>query len=177
MIFTVKQGLGLSLAFTWSTTVLLWGFSTTYYFFMSKLCDKYGITVLLPSLQQMVMWAVPSLKLLGKDIDSCAQCCFAVSPPLQDRNKFSGNNLLCCLSGKAVFHPFPHTAPAWQGTGTISQAFISHCGELHHTVRHKQNCVQLSPRYSETTRLVHLGNWPQVCSLASKRHRLCSQGL
>lgn len=30
-IFTVKQGVGLSLAFTWSTTVLLlWGFSTAY---------------------------------------------------------------------------------------------------------------------------------------------------
>lgn len=53
-------------------------------FLMNKLHDKYGITVLLPSLQQVVMWAVLSLKLLGKVIDSCAQCCFAVSPPLQD---------------------------------------------------------------------------------------------
>lgn len=145
MIFTVKQGLGLSLAFTWSTTVLLWGFSTTYYFFMSKLCDKYGITVLLPSLQQMVMWAVPSLKLLGKDIDSSAQCCFAVSPPLQDRNKFSENNLLCCLSGKAVVSPVsPHCSCMAGYRHHLSGIHLSLWGAASHSEAQTELCAALS---------------------------------
>lgn len=79
----VKQSLGLSLAFTWSTSTLFqWGFSTVYWFFMKKLYDKYGITVVLFSPQQMVKWAVLSLKLPENDRDSCALFCFAVSPPL-----------------------------------------------------------------------------------------------
>lgn len=53
---TVKQDLGPSLAFSWGTTVLPpWGSSSAYYFFIKKLHDKYGIAVLLPSLEQVVM--------------------------------------------------------------------------------------------------------------------------
>lgn len=78
-----KAEFGLSVAFTWSTTILFQsGFSTAYWFFINKLHDTYGITAVLFSLQKMVKWAVLSLKLLEADRDSCALFCFAVSPAL-----------------------------------------------------------------------------------------------
>lgn len=79
----VKQCLGLSLAFTWSTTTLFqWGFSTAYQFFIKKSHDKYGITVVLFSLQQMLKWAALTLNLLENGRDSCALFCFADFPSL-----------------------------------------------------------------------------------------------
>jgi len=80
------------------------------------------------------------------------------------RTQINSARTTCCAAceERLWLDLFLHPAPAWQGKGTISQELISHRGDASHN--EAQTELGAAPSCSETTELVHMANWSQICS-------------